>query len=252
MQSSKKNYIYGGSIKKIIENIFSLLVALFFVFAIRSSIFEAFKIPSGSMIPTLYIGDRIFVNKFAYGLKLPFSDLLMNRPIFLTKQQIPNRGDVIVFLFPKNESIYYIKRVVGIPGDVVEMRNKILYVNQKKISYERLPAMKSEKILHSLNDFGHLGDKMDLLIEHLVNVNHTIMLDQKNDVSESFNPITVPSESLFVLGDNRDYSGDSRYWGFVPIKNVKGKAIVIWLSLTANFNDMRFNFRPERIGSWIQ
>src|SRR4051794_33499700 len=99
-----------------IENIVSLAVALLVVFMIRSSVFESFKIPSGSMIPTLAIGDYIFVNKFAYGIKIPFTDAILNEPVYLVRRAPPKRGDVIVFRFPKDESIYFIKRVVGIPG----------------------------------------------------------------------------------------------------------------------------------------
>src|SRR4051812_14082076 len=110
----------------IIENVTSLGLAVLLVFMIRSSIVEAFKIPSGSMIPTLLIGDHIFVNKFAYGLKIPFSDLVTDHPIYVVKRDPPKRGDIIVFIYPKDESLYYIKRVVGVPGDTVEMRNKIL------------------------------------------------------------------------------------------------------------------------------
>src|SRR3954462_12085662 len=110
--------------KWIWENVVSLALALLVVFIIRSSIVEAFKIPSGSMIPTLYIGDHIFVNKFAYGLKLPFSDLVTDHPVYLMKRELPKHSDVIVFIDPKDESRYLIKRVVGVPGDTVEMRDK--------------------------------------------------------------------------------------------------------------------------------
>src|SRR3954468_574446 len=103
----------------VIENVVSLGLALLIVFMIRSSIIEAFKIPSGSMIPTLFIGDHIFVNKFAYGLKIPFSDFFTDHPIYLIERQGPKHGDIIVFKYPKDESLYYIKRVVGIPGDIV-------------------------------------------------------------------------------------------------------------------------------------
>src|SRR4051812_28412819 len=110
-----------------VENIISLAIALLVVFMIRSSVFESFKIPSGSMIPTLAIGDYIFVNKFAYGFKIPFTDAILSRPIYVIKRDPPKRGDVIVFRFPKDESIYFIKRVIGLPGDSIEVREKVLY-----------------------------------------------------------------------------------------------------------------------------
>src|SRR5690242_10825272 len=109
--------------KWLIENVTSLGMAVLIVLMIRSSVIEAFKIPSGSMIPTLYIGDHIFVNKFAYGLKIPFSDWVTDHPIYLVKRDPPKRGDIIVFKYPKDESFYYIKRVVGVPGDTIELRN---------------------------------------------------------------------------------------------------------------------------------
>src|SRR6476660_6467164 len=117
----------------IIENVTSLGLALLLVFMIRSSIIEAFKIPSGSMIPTLLIGDHIFVNKFAYGFKVPFSDLVTDHPVYVLKRDPPKRGDIIVFMYPKDESFYYIKRVIGTAGDTIELRNKVLFVNQQMV-----------------------------------------------------------------------------------------------------------------------
>src|SRR3954462_3835716 len=113
----------------IIENLTSLGLALLIVFMIRSSVVEAFKIPSGSMIPTLLIGDHIFVNKFAYGFKIPFSDLVTDHPIYVVKRDPPKRGDIIVFIYPKDESFYYIKRVIGVPGDKIEVKNKHILIN---------------------------------------------------------------------------------------------------------------------------
>jgi len=142
-----------------IENGVSLGLALLIVFMIRSSVIEAFKIPSGSMIPTLLIGDHIFVNKFAYGFKVPFSDLLTDHPIYFIKREPPKRGDIVVFKYPKDESFYYIKRVVGIPGDVVEVRNKVLYINQKMISRDLVPVSDSEKVFKALDDPRYASSK---------------------------------------------------------------------------------------------
>src|SRR3954452_8720586 len=160
--------------KWIIENVTSLGLALLLVFMIRSSVVEAFKIPSGSMIPTLLIGDHIFVNKFAYGVKIPFSDLITDHPIYVMKREPPKRGDVIVFLYPKDESIYYIKRVIGVPGDTLEMRNKVIYINQKKMDQESLSDAKTEKILKSVNDPNYPRANMALYTEHLDKVGHTL------------------------------------------------------------------------------
>ena len=233
----------------IFENFASLGLALLIVFMIRSSIVEAFKIPSGSMIPTLLIGDHIFVNKFAYGFKIPFSDLLTDRPIYVVERAPPKRGDIIVFMYPKDESYYYIKRVVGVPGDTIEVRNKVLYVNQKLIERTPAPADEAEKVFKSLDDPKYSPNNLDLFREKLDTADHWVMLDKNNFMGESHGPVTVPSESLFVMGDNRDFSNDSRFWGFVPMKNVKGRAFVIWLSFWPNWADSQFYWHPERIGT---
>lgn len=233
----------------LIENVTSLATALLIVFMIRSSIVEAFKIPSGSMIPTLLIGDHIFVNKFAYGLKIPFSDLFTDHPIYIVKRDPPKRGDIIVFMYPKDESFYFIKRVVGVPGDTVEIRNKVLYINNKMVARDLISGPQSETVFKSLDDPKYSSGNLDLYTEHLDSVDHPILLDKNNYMGEMSNPITVPPDSLFVMGDNRDFSNDSRFWGFVPMKNVKGKAMVIWLSLWVNLSDGQFTFRPGRTGT---
>jgi len=235
----------------IIENVVSLGLALLIVFMIRSSVIEAFKIPSGSMIPTLLIGDHIFVNKFAYGFKIPFSDLVTDHPIYMLKRDPPKHGDVIVFVYPKDESFYYIKRVVGVPGDTVELRNKVVYINQKMISRDLVVGPQAENLFKSMDDPKYNSGNLDIYQEHLDTANHYIMLDKTNFMGESYGPITVPPDSLFVMGDNRDFSNDSRFWGFVPMKNVKGKAVVIWLSLWVSLSDSQFIFRPNRIGTLI-
>ena len=235
--------------KWIIENVVSLGTALLIVFMIRSSIIEAFKIPSGSMIPTLLVGDHIFVNKFAYGFKLPFSDLITGKPIYLIKRDPPRRGDIIVFIYPRDESFYYIKRVVGTPGDTVEIRNKVLYVNQQMVPREQLGSLPAETIFKNIDEAKYTSSNLDLYTERLDSADHIIMLDKNNYMGESHGPITVPPDHLFVMGDNRDFSNDSRFWGFVPMKNVKGKAIVVWLSLWVNLSDSQFSFRPGRIGT---
>jgi signal peptidase I len=233
----------------IIENVTSLGLALLIVFMIRSSVVEAFKIPSGSMIPTLLIGDHIFVNKFAYGFKIPFSDIVTDHPVYVVKRDPPQHGDIIVFMYPKDESIYYIKRVIGLPGDKIEVRNKVLYLNDKQVPRELVQGPAADKIFHSLDEPKYSASNLDLYTEHLDHVDHPILLDKNNFMGESYGPVTVPPDSLFVMGDNRDFSNDSRFWGFVPMRNVKGRAFVIWLSLWMSFSDGQFMFRPDRIGT---
>ncbi len=231
------------------ENFLSLALALLIVFMIRSSIIEAFKIPSGSMIPTLLVGDHIFVNKFAYGLKVPFSDLIFDNAITLIPREAPKRGDIVVFKYPKDESFYYIKRVIGVPGDIIEIRNKLLYINNEAVKRDPLSRDESQKIITSLEDLKYLKNDLELFNEHLSSADHVMMINRNNFATESFGPVTVPPENLFVMGDNRDSSNDSRYWGYVPFRNVKGKALVIWLSVWLGFSDGKYYFRPSRIGT---
>lgn len=238
--------------QRIIENITSLGMALLLVFMIRSSVVEAFKIPSGSMIPTLLIGDHIFVNKFAYGLKVPFSDWVTDHPIYMIKREPPNRGDIVVFLYPKDESLYYIKRVIGTPGDTIELRNKALFINGQPVDRNPLTQDEAEKIFSSLDDGKYSRGSLELFREQFGDKKHLMMIDRSNFLGDAFGPITVPEGSLFVMGDNRDYSNDSRFWGFVPVDNVKGKAMVIWLSVALPFGGQKASFQPSRIGTVLK
>lgn len=172
---------------------------------------QAFKIPSGSMIPTLDIGDHILVNKFIYGVRLPFTDVILI-PI-----KAPERGDVIVFRFPKDESKDFIKRVVGLPGDTIEVKNKEVYINGQKQS--------EPFAIH----------------EDSTTFPKTI---QERD---NFGPVSVPQNSYFVMGDNRDHSLDSRFWGFVDFSKVKGQAFLIYWSWDSNAGGVRWG----RIGKLI-
>lgn len=243
------------------ENLLSLLFALILVFAVRSTLFESFKIPSGSMIPTLAIGDYIFVNKLAYGLKIPFTEWLLEEPIYLFHRAPPKRGDIIVFRYPRDESIYFIKRLVGVPGDVIELRERMLYVNGKPVPRDSMASVDQARAL----DHGYLKDPQytvtepDMFTEHLPSstgdtpVDHMMMMDKTNTAGRSFGPVTVPADSFFAMGDNRDVSNDSRFWGFVPMKNVSGRAMFVWFSFWAvDFSEGNIYFHPERIGTAIR
>lgn len=201
------------------------------VFCLRSFLYEPFKIPSSSMVPTLLVGDLILVNKFTYGIRLP----IINKKIIEVSQ--PQRGDVMVFKYPKDMSVDYIKRVVGVPGDKIVYKNKRLTVNGEQISYKALPDYLDEENLTYYKQWQ----------ENLTGVEHKILTDERapNFVpnpdafphhelctydAEGF-ACTVPPGEYFMMGDNRDNSLDSRYWGFVPDQNIVGKAFFVWMNL---------------------
>jgi signal peptidase I len=229
------------------ENFVSIGVALLLVFGIRSTLVEAFKIPSGSMIPTLLIGDHIFVNKMAYGIKLPFSDWALDAPIYLYKKEPPKQGDIIVFVYPNDPSLYYIKRVIGTPGDVVTVNDRELAVNGKPI--DRTPLSQGER----QNLAGYLDQDVyrdpSVYWENLKQGRHLMMIDQMvgSPFGEGEQSWKIPEGQYFVMGDNRDHSNDSRAWGFVPFENIRGRAFVVWLSFQLDWENRNLTFRPERI-----
>jgi signal peptidase I len=210
------------------------------VFVLRSFLFEPFKIPSGSMIPTLLVGDLILVNKYTYGLRLP----VVNTK--LTEGTPPARGDVMVFRYPPRPSLDYIKRVVGLPGDQVAYLNKRLTINGQPVSKNPLPDYFEEDAMRYFKQFEEqLGAKRHRLLtdeERPAFIPGAEDFPFKQNCRYSVEGVTckVPDGHYFVMGDNRDNSLDSRYWGFVPDRNIVGKAFLIWM-----------NFRSlKRIGSF--
>lgn len=190
-----------------------LLIVLLF----RSFLFEPFKIPSGSMIPTLLIGDFIVVAKYSYGLRLP----VLNTRILETGE--PQRGDVFVFRFPEDERVNYIKRVVGLPGDTVTYRNKTLLVNGEPVEQDIVGPWVGEGLNRN-----RPGSRPQLRMETLGEVDHEILVhaERRDGPAQTW---VVPKGHYFAMGDNRDQSLDSRSWGFVPEENLVGKALRIWM-----------------------
>lgn len=196
MGKSKKNVIreYAEAI------IIAILIALF----IRTFVVQAFKIPSGSMKPTLLVGDHLLVNKFVYGVKIPFLRKT------LIPVDTPERGDIVVFIYPVDRSKDFIKRVVGVAGDTIAIKNKRIYINGAP------------------SDDGH-GVHTDSLI-----------FPGSLQPRDNFGPVTVPPGHIFVMGDNRDESYDSRFWGFVDLRDVLGKAFIIYWSWDTENSDVRW------------
>ena len=193
------------------ETLEALGIALILALFIRTFVVQAFKIPSGSMIPTLQIGDHILVNKLAYGLRIP----LVGK--YLLEFKTPQRGDVIVFIFPEDRSKDFIKRVIGIGGDVVEIRDKKVYINDRLVDDPHAHFEESSRVVGPMH------------------------------VRDNYGPMKVPEDRIFVMGDNRDRSHDSRFWGFVESSDVIGKAMVIYWSWDGTDRWVRW----ERIGDLI-
>jgi signal peptidase I len=194
------------------ENIEAILLAIVLALFIRTFIVQAFKIPSGSMKETLLIGDHILVNKFLYGVKLPFTSTT------IIPYKEPQQGDIVVFKFPEDPDKDFIKRVVGVAGDVVEGRDKKIFVNHEPLNH----------------DYGIHKDSR--------------IVPGNIQPRDNFGPLVVPEKSLFVMGDNRDHSYDSRFWGFVNLKSVRGKAFLIYWS----WDKSNFGVRWKRIGQMLK
>lgn len=218
---------------KIVEYAKSFFPILIIVFFLRSFLVEPFRIPSGSMKPTLLTGDFILVNKFTYGIRMPLWGTKL-----IEKGQ-PQRGDVMVFRYPVDPSIDFIKRVVALPGDKVRYQNKKLYIND-----EMMPQDFQEMVLET-NDYG-FAQNLKHIKEQLNSVNHSIFVDESN--LEGKVEVTVPDGHYFVMGDNRDNSDDSRKWGMVPEELIVGKAFFVWMSWDKRSKDIRW----KRIGKAIQ
>lgn len=221
-----KKRAHGKKESIIIEYSKSFFPILLFVFVIRSFIVEPFKIPSGSMMPTLIAGDFIAVNKFSYGVRFPVINNV------LIPNGMPERGDVVVFHYPMDTSIDYIKRVIGLPGDTIKYENKKLFINDKLV-----PHVFEKDYEYMMNENYRVPAQE--FTETLGEVKHSILIHNVEGESGRF---VVPEGNYFVMGDNRDNSSDSRVWGFVSEDLLVGKAFIIWLNLS----------EPSRIGDTIK
>jgi len=196
---------------KVKEYVESIIIAILIAVFIRTFIICAYKIPSRSMVQTLLVGDHILVNKFIYGVKIP----LLRRTIIPVRE--PKRGEIVVFIYPNDRSKDFIKRVIGMGGDKIEIVNKKIFINGKEYK----------------DSFGIYSDN--------------IIYPATMQPRDNFGPITVPNDAIFVMGDNRDESLDSRFWGFVNLKDVEGKAFIIYWS----WNRDEHNLRWQRLGNLL-
>lgn len=199
----------------IVEYAKSFFPIILIVLLIRSFVAEPFRIPTGSMTPSLLVGDFILVNKFAYGLRLPVTNTK-----FIDAGS-PQRGDTVVFRYPENPDIDFIKRVVGVPGDTVAYRDKVLYINGKMAEQQPVGTYVGKGSGADMNGAA-------LKVENLDGVEHPILI-LRNRLDGDFE-VQVQEGEYFVMGDNRDNSKDSRFWGMVPEKNLVGKAFLIWMN----------------------
>lgn len=268
--------ITSRSLRSAAELVVIVAAALFFAFAIQAFAVKPYLIPSDSMLPTLEVGQRLLVDRFSHRVGAD-----------------PKIGDVTVFMPPAGASRddrqcaidgegpsydggplvgrscsretpgagpqAFVKRVVGVPGDVIETRDKVLYVNGKPATREPMPEPQQREILDGgvLKDPQYTVSNPEFFIERLPRGenetrDHMLVIDKNAGMGRSFGPITVPADSLFCMGDNRDVSNDSRFWGFVPVKNVAGRATAIWFSFwVVNLSEGQFYFHPSRIGTGI-
>jgi len=201
---------------KVQEYIEAIIIAILIAVVIRTFIIQAYKIPSRSMVPALLVGDHLLVNKFIYGIKIP-----VIRKIILPITD-PKKGDIIVFIYPHDRTKDYIKRVIGVAGDKIEIKNKNIFINDRPYK----------------DAFGIYSD----------NITYPAIMQPR----DNFGPVVVPAESLFVMGDNRDESADSRFWGFVDLKDVEGKALIIYWSWNSEEQDnLLKKLRWERLGNLL-
>lgn len=211
----------------------SFFPVLLLVFLLRAFLFEPFRIPSGSLEPTLLVGDFILVNKFDYGVRLP----VIHKKIM--DNHTPQRGDIMIFRWPPNPAYDFIKRVIGVPGDHIKYIDKELYVNGQKMPQEFLQDTMARE--EDGAEWKALEKREDL-----AGFKHRIMINPDRS-SQNFEDIVVPPGMYFMMGDNRDDSADSRFFGFVPEENIVGKAVMIWMS----WDNIKDRVRWDRIGTLI-
>jgi signal peptidase I len=233
--------------EKIKKEIISYIVIFLSVFGFKSMFFEPNHIPSGSMLPTMSIGDFIIVNKMQYGLKVPFSEWVGD-PIYLTEFKKPKRGDIMVFEYPKDRSILFVKRLVGLPGDTLEVYDNHVFINGAEVTGEPVSAA-DVKEYNELYDERSVSIDMDFQKVKNGEISHIVASNKSHPYHRGQSKITIPEGKYFMMGDNRDFSSDSRVWGMVPQTHIRGKALFVWFNMVYPWSNEPFHFRPWRIGT---
>jgi len=226
---------------KLVKSSLPLIYLVVALLALRWTVVEPYVVPTSSMEPTLKTGDRLYALKCAYDIRFPFTNWI------LLRTGTVHRGDVILFQAPPDPSVTYVKRAVGIPGDHIKYTDGVLYVNGQAQPRETLD---NSPVMYDISG----ADHKTLYVETLTGLKHYMILDRKVDSNpedqymrhRTTDEVVVPSGEVFASGDNRDNSFDSRAWGFVPMENLKGRAMFIW------FSSWEWRLRPERVGTLIQ
>jgi signal peptidase I len=233
--------------EKIKKEIISYILIFLGVFGFKSTFFEPNHIPSGSMLPTMAIGDFILVNKMAYGLKVPFSEWFGD-PIYITEFSQPERGDIMVFEYPKNRDVLYVKRLVGLPGDTIEVFDNRVFINDKEVKGEPVSKDLAKEFLELYDEAGYMRDMKFFKVQN-GDIKHIVAHNEAMPGHLGQMKIEVPKGHYYMLGDNRDESADSRRWQFVPQSHIRGKALFVWFNMVYPWSDKPFHMRPWRIGT---
>lgn len=233
-----------------------LVAIVLVVLAIRATLIEPFRIPSGSMLPALISGDLIFVNKFAYGTRLPFSDWVLSEPLWVSEPKVPHLGDIVVFVTPELKStVLSIKRVVALPGDKVKTVGKSIHINGEPLRRDALVDDEETKLLAQNgfdSDDRYNEQKLQLSYESNRDKKYLVLEDDAFEGRKDSTEITIPENQVYVVGDNRDDTRDSRDFGPVPTKNLRGRASVVWLSYRLSLRSGASFVRWDRIGKPIR
>lgn len=211
------------------QALFDFFLPIFLVLVVRWLFIEPYVIPSGSMIPSLKIHDHIFVNKLAFGIQNPFGEKL------LLRWSLPGRGDIVVFRFPQNPNVFYVKRAIGLPGDQIEIKSGQIFVNDKPFEIEKSKEGNAED--PDAEAFEYFREKSEV----------SYSVRYQNIEALNFGPIRVKEDEVFMMGDNRDQSYDSRFWGGVPLENLIGTAQIVWLSCDQTLQSAQFLCDPTTI-----